>query len=65
MSTTKICPKCGSTSIHPYSVMMGFAMESSLREFCMNCAYGYNEPVVFPEMTEEAPTVERVISRES
>lgn len=48
----KICPKCGSTSIHPYAMMMGFEMDSSLKEYCMSCAFGYNEQVVFPEVPE-------------
>ncbi|MBR9700526.1 hypothetical protein GOV11_01535 [Candidatus Woesearchaeota archaeon] len=49
---TKICPKCGSTSIHPYVLMMGFNMDSSLREYCMSCSYGYNDQIIFPEIPE-------------
>ena len=45
----KVCPRCRSTSIHPYALMMGFRMDNELREYCMNCGYGYNEQVVFEE----------------
>ena len=36
---TKICPRCGSTKISPYT-KMGFPEGEFLKDYCKDCLYG-------------------------
>lgn len=47
----KICPKCGSTNISPYT-KAGLSEGEILIDYCKNCNYGYPFGGFFPEVEE-------------
>lgn len=47
----KICPKCGSTNITPYT-KSGVIFGENLVDYCKDCYYGYGKSGFFPEVEE-------------
>ena len=47
----KICPKCGSANIIPYT-KAGLSEGEILIDYCKDCSYGYPFGGFFPEVEE-------------